>query len=181
LVPGGGGLKELVRRVISPVAAQEQGDPLAAANRLLQMVGMAKTSTSAAEAREMGFLGSRDRVVMHRDHLLSEAKQEVLSMVADGYLPPPPAKLWAGGRDLLAALDIAVWSLAQGGWASEHDALVARKIAWILAGGDLSSPQWVDEDYFLALERDAFAELVATQKTQARIRHMLETGKPLRN
>ena len=181
LVPGGGGLKELVRRVISPVVAQEQGDPLQAANRLLQMVGMAKTSTSAPEAREMGFLSSQDRVVMHRDHLLSEAKQEVLSMVADGYLPSPPAKLWAGGRDLFAALDIAVWSLVQGGFASEHDALVARKVAWILAGGDLSAPTWVNEDYFLALERDAFAELVATEKTQARIRHMLETGKPLRN
>ncbi len=73
------------------------------------------------------------------------------------------------------------WSMQQAGWASEHDALVAEKIAWVLSGGDLSAPGWVGEEYFLNLEREAFAELVATEKTQARIRHMLETGKPLRN
>ena len=181
LIPAGGGLKELVRRAVSTVAEKQHGDPLAAANHLLETVAMAKVSTSAAEASELGFLDPRDRIIMHRDHLLYEAKQEVLSMMSDGYLPPPPARIWAGGRDLFAALKIAVWSLAQAGWASEHDALVAEKIAWILAGGDLSTPQWVDEGYFLELEREAFAELVSTEKTQARIRHMLETGKPLRN
>jgi 3-hydroxyacyl-CoA dehydrogenase len=181
LVPAGGGLKELVRRVVGPVAENSQGDPLAAANRLLETVAMAKVSSSATEALEMGFLGPRDRIIMHRDHLLFEAKQEVLAMMSDGYLPPPPARIWAGGRDLFAALKIAVWSLVQAGWASEHDALVAEKVAWVLAGGDLSTPQWVDESYFLELESEAFIELVGTEKTQARIRHMLETGKPLRN
>ena len=118
---------------------------------------------------------------MHRDHLLYEAKQEVLSMVSDGYLPPPPAPLYAGGRDLFAALKMIPWSMRQAGYASEHDALVAEKIAFVISGGDLSSPRWASEDYFLSLEREAFVELVATEKTQARIRHMLETGKPLRN
>ncbi len=180
LLPAGGGLKELVRRLVSPVMERE-GDPLPVAQKILETVAMAKTSTSAAEAGELGFLSSGDRVVMHRDHLLYEAKQEVLQMVADGHMASPPSMVYAGGRDLLAALQIAVWSLQQAGYASEHDAVVANKVAWVIAGGDLSSPAWVSGDYFLNLERDAFAELVATEKTQARIKHMLETGKPLRN
>ena len=181
LLPAGGGLKELVRRIVSPVMELKEGDPLPLAQKVLETTAMAKTSTSAAEAREMGFLGPHDRIVMNRAHLLYEAKQEVLEMVADGYLAPPPAAVYAGGRDLLAALEVMVWSLAQAGYASEHDALVARKIAFVIAGGDVSAPAWASEEYFLELEREAFAELVATEKTQARIRHMLETGKPLRN
>ena len=181
LLPAGGGLKELVRRIVTPVMVQKESDPLPAAQKVLETVAMAKTSTSAAEAREMGFLGPHDRIVMNRDYLLHEAKQEVLQVVSDGYLPPPPAEIYAGGRDLLAALEIVVWSLQQAGYASEHDALVAEKIAFVIAGGDLSSPAWVGDDYFLDLEREAFAELVATSKTQARMEHMLKTGKPLRN
>ncbi|MEM7585619.1 MAG: 3-hydroxyacyl-CoA dehydrogenase/enoyl-CoA hydratase family protein [Acidobacteriota bacterium] len=181
LLPGGGGLKELVRRIITPAMAIKEADPLPLAQKVLEGVAMAKTSTSAAEARELGFLSSHDRIVMNRDHLLHEAKQEVLSMVADGYLPPQPASLYAGGRDLLAALKIIPWSMVQAGFASEHDALVAEQVAFVIAGGDLSSPGWVSEDYFLELEREGFAALVSTEKTQARIRHMLETGKPLRN
>jgi 3-hydroxyacyl-CoA dehydrogenase len=161
--------------------AVAEADPLPLARRLLETVAMAKVSSSAAEARELGFLGPHDRIVMHRDHLIYEAKQEVLTLVADGYMPPPPARLYAGGRDLYAALRIGIWSLEQAGFASVHDALVAGKIAFVLAGGDLSAPAWVGEEHFLELEREAFAELVATEKTQERIRHMLETGKPLRN
>ena len=181
LLPAGGGLKELVRRVVSPAMQIKEGDPLPLAQKVLETVAMAKASTSAAEAKELGFLGPNDRIVMHRDHLLYEAKQEVLQMVSDGHIAPQPSSVYAGGRDLLAALKIVVWSLQQAGYASEHDALVAEKVAWVIAGGDLSKPAWVPDDYFLQLERDAFAELVATEKTQLRIKHMLETGKPLRN
>ena len=102
-------------------------------------------------------------------------------MVADGYLPPPPARLFAAGRDLYAALKMWSWSMQQAGWASEHDARIVRKLAFVLSGSDLSAPQWVDEAYFLELEREAFLELVVTEKTRERIRHMLETGKALRN
>jgi 3-hydroxyacyl-CoA dehydrogenase len=181
LVPAAGGLKELIRRVISPAMADVGVDPLPLAQKLLETVAMAKVSSSAAEARELGFLGQRDRVVMLREHLLYEAKQELLAIAAEGYLPPPPEKLYAGGRDLYAALRLAVWSLQQAGYASEHDARVAERVAFILSGGDLSAPQWVDEEYFLELERRSFAELATTEKTQERIRHLLETGKPLRN
>lgn len=181
LLPAGGGLRELVRRVISPIMGQPHGDPLPVAQKLLETVAMAKVSGSAEEGRELGFLSQRDRVVMSREELIYEAKQEALTMAADGYTAPLPAKLYAGGRDLFAALKVAVWSLQQAGYASEHDALVAEKVAFVLAGGDASSPGWVDEDHFLALERHAFLELIQSEKTQARIEHMLTTGKPLRN
>ncbi|MEE8522987.1 MAG: 3-hydroxyacyl-CoA dehydrogenase/enoyl-CoA hydratase family protein [Thermoanaerobaculia bacterium] len=181
LVPAGGGLKELVRRSISKVMEIPEADPLPAAQKILETVALGKVSSSAAEGADWGFASAHDRVVMHRDHLLDEAKQEVLAMVAEGHLPPPPARLYAGGRDLYAALKIWVWSMQQAGYASDHDVLVAEKIAYVVAGGELSAPQWVSEEYFLELEREAFAELAATAKTQERIRHMLETGKPLRN
>ncbi|MEM1202886.1 MAG: 3-hydroxyacyl-CoA dehydrogenase/enoyl-CoA hydratase family protein [Acidobacteriota bacterium] len=181
LLPGGGGLMELVRRVITPSMGLKESDPLPAAQKALETVAMAKVSTSAEEAREMGFLTVHDRVVMHRDLLLSEACQEIFGMVADGYLPEAPAPLYAGGRDLLAAFKVAVWSLQQAGWASDHDALIAGKVGYVLAGGDASTPGHLPEEHFLRLERDAFVELVATEKTQARMKHMLETGKPLRN
>lgn len=181
LVPAGGGLKELVRRVICPAMKVEHADPLPAAQKVLEMVGTARVSSSAAEAFELGFFSPQDRVVMNRDHLLLEAKHEVIEMVASGYTPPAREPLYAGGRDLRAALGLGVWSLAQAGWASEHDAHIAQKLAGILAGGDASRESWQDEDWFLQLERQAFIALLKTEKTQARIRHMLETGKPLRN
>jgi 3-hydroxyacyl-CoA dehydrogenase len=118
---------------------------------------------------------------MNRDHLLYEARQEVLKMVAEGYAPPGPAPLYAGGRDLYAALKIGVWLMQQGGTISEHDRLIEDRLAHIISGGDLSTPQWVDERYFLDLEREMFVALAGTEKTQARIWHMVQTGKPLRN
>lgn len=179
LVPAGGGLVELVDRQIG--AAMAEGDPLPAARRILETVGTAKVSSSAAEARELGFLAGSDRIVMNRGHLLAEAKAEVLAMRAAGWTPGPPARLWAAGRELQAALRVGVWSLREAGFASEHDALVGEKIATVVAGGDATVPGWASPERFLALERDAFVALLATEKTQARIRHVLETGKPLRN
>ncbi len=180
LLPAGGGMKELNRRLLSP-AARGGGDPLPAAQKIFETVTMAKVSTSAAEAAGFGFLGTEDRVVMNRDHLLHEAKHEVQAMLSEGWVAPVEGTLYAGGRDLLAALKVVIWSLVQAGWASPHDALVAEKTAYVLTGGDASAAQWLPEEHFLRLEREAFAELVATEKTQERIRHMLETGKPLRN
>ncbi len=181
LVPAGGGLKELVRRLVTPGMQVKDADPLPLVSRILDTVGTAKVSTSAAEARTLGFLDARDRIIMNRDRLLFEAKQEVLGMVADGYTPQAPTPQYAGGRDLLAALKLAVWSLQQAGWATEHDGTVVGQVAHVIAGGDGSSAQWVDESWFLKLERDAFVKLVQDPNTQARIKHMLETGKPLRN
>ncbi|MEL7061818.1 MAG: 3-hydroxyacyl-CoA dehydrogenase/enoyl-CoA hydratase family protein [Acidobacteriota bacterium] len=181
LIPGGGGLKELVRRRITDAADRPHGDPLPAAQACLETVAMAKVSGSAEEARELGFLGTRDRVVMNRAQLLFEAGNEVLAMIDEGYERPDIDALYAGGADLRAPLEVAVWSLEQAGFASAHDAEIARTVAHVLAGGDASAPSRRPEEHFLRLEREGFVKLLRTEKTQARMRHMLETGKPLRN
>jgi 3-hydroxyacyl-CoA dehydrogenase len=182
VIPAGSGTKEMVRRIMSAgMKMSAQPIPLEFAQRIFETIGLAKVSASAAEARALGFLDNADRIVMNRDFLLYEAKQEVLNMAGEGYAPPPPAKLYAAGRDTLAALKMGLWTMQQGGYISDHDALIGQKLAYIICGGDLSAPQWVDEQYFLDLEREAFVELTKTEKTVARIWHMLQTGKPLRN
>jgi 3-hydroxyacyl-CoA dehydrogenase len=181
LVPAAGGVTALVRRILSRAMQVPYTDPLPLAQTILETVGMAKVGSSAAESAELGFLEATDRIIMNRDHLLYEAKQEVLVMVAEGYIPPVPAQLYAGSRDLYATLKMGIWLMQQSGAITEHEALVGNKLAYIISGGDLSAAQLVDEQYFLNLERQAFLELLKTEKTQARIRHMLEQGKPLRN
>ena len=183
LVPAGGGCKELVRRVVSPVVKNTpNADPFPFIQRIFDTIAMAKTSTSAEEARQWGFLTPTDRIVMNRDHLLHEAKHMVLEMAESGYRPPVRGKeIWAMGANGLAALEVMVWGARKAGYASEHDALIATKTAYILCGGKLAEPQWVDPQYVLDLEREAFMSLLGEQKTIDRIWHMLKTGKPLRN
>jgi 3-hydroxyacyl-CoA dehydrogenase len=183
LVPAGGGCKELVRRVVSPVArSAPNADLLPFMQRIFDTIAMAKVSACAEEARQWGFLTSADRIVMNRDHLLHEAKRMVLEMAESGYRPPMRSKeIWAMGANGLAALQMMIWGMKQAGYASEHDALIANKTAYILCGGKLAKPQWVDAQYILDLELEAFLSLLGEQKTIDRIRHMLSTGKPLRN
>ncbi|RME43232.1 MAG: 3-hydroxyacyl-CoA dehydrogenase/enoyl-CoA hydratase family protein [Caldilineae bacterium] len=182
LIPAGGGVKEMVRRIMNTgMRLSEYENPVNLAERIFQTIGMAKVGTSAAESRELGFLDENDRIVMNRDHLLYEAKQEVLKMAAEGYVAPAPEKVFAAGRDTLAALNVGVWMMQQGNYLSEHDALIGKHLARVICGGNLTVPQWVDEQHFLDLEREAFVELTKTEKTVARIWHMLQTGKPLRN
>jgi 3-hydroxyacyl-CoA dehydrogenase len=119
--------------------------------------------------------------VLNKDYLLAEAKREVLHLLDSGYTPLPPQKIWAAGRDALAALRMGVYTLHDGGFATDHEALIAYHLAYILCGGDLSEPGWVPEQYILDLERAAFVELCHEPKTHERIAHMLQTGKPLRN
>ena len=183
LIPGAGGCKELIRRVVSPAMKKSpNGDPLPFVQSVLMTIGTAKVSSSAEEARSFGFLGEGDRVVMNRDHLLDEAKREVLSMAADGYAPPPREKsCYAAGRDVYAALHAGIFVMQQGAYMSEYDAVISTRLASILCGRELSAAQWVDEQYFLDREREAFVALAGEPKTVERIRHMLSTGKPLRN
>jgi 3-hydroxyacyl-CoA dehydrogenase len=183
LIPAAGGCKELVRRVVSPVMhSTPNADPLPFLQNVLQTIGTAKVSSSAEEARSLGFLTDADRVVMNRDHLLHEAKEEVLALAAAGYAPPARERhCYAAGRDVRAALRAGIHQLKQGGYASEYDAYLTGLLANVLCGGELTSGQWVDEQYFLDLERAAFVELAQQPKTQERIRHMLGTGKALRN
>jgi 3-hydroxyacyl-CoA dehydrogenase len=182
LIPAGGGTKELARRLVSrPLGISPDATSLPFVQKAFETIAMAKTSSSALEAQEMGFLDADDRVVMNADHLLSAARREVEDL-ADGYAPPERANnVYAAGKTARAALEVQVKTLQWGRYASEYDGVVAGHAARVLTGGDLSLPQWVTEEYLLGLERKAFLDLLKNEKTQERIRHMLETGKPLRN
>ena len=142
---------------------------------------MATVATSAVEARNHGFLGPKDRIVMNRAHLLSEAKKEVLHMLNVGYVPPAPEKIYAAGRDTLAALRAGLYMFAEGGFITEYESHIGEKLIYVMAGGDLSKPAWVSEQYILDLEREAFVSLCGEQKTQERMWHMLQNNKVLRN
>jgi 3-hydroxyacyl-CoA dehydrogenase len=131
-------------------------------------------------ARDIGILGPCDRIVMNRDHLLYEAKRTA-RYLAEGYTPPQPEKIYAAGRDAYAALLIGIDGFVEQGIATEYDAVIARKLAYVLTGGALDEPQWVDENVIEALERKMFMELLREPKTVERITHMLQTNKPLRN
>lgn len=181
VIPSGGGVKELLRRILNPAMRTENTEALPFLQRIFLLIGMAKVATSAEEARQFGFLTSCDRVVMNRDQLLAEAKKEVLHMVSSGYRPPMPEKIYATGRDALAALRAAVFIFLDGSYISEHDAKIVEKLAYVMTGGELSRPTWVEEQYILDLEREAFLSLCGEKKTQERMWHILKTGKPLRN
>ena len=182
VIPGGGGCKEMVRRNVSPHMHAANVNPSPYLQQIFEQIGFAKVSTSAVEARQMGFFAESDRIVMNSDHLLGEAKAEVLRMAADGYTPPSvKGNVYAAGRDMLANLRVGVHMLKEGGYISPHDAIIAGELACVLCGGELSQPAWMDEQYFLDLEREAFKKLCGYPKTQERIWAMLQSGKPLRN
>ena len=181
IIPGWGGCKELLRRVVNPVMRIQNGDPLPPLQQVFQTIGFAKVSMGAKEARELGFLLPSDRIVMDRDRLLGEAKREALHMAHSGYHAPVREKIYAAGRDMLAAVRLSLFQLRDGNYITDHDRLIGEKLGWVLSGGDLSGPTWVDEQYILDLERAALVELIQEPKTTDRIIHMLQTGKPLRN
>jgi 3-hydroxyacyl-CoA dehydrogenase len=181
VIPAGGGTKEIMRRVINPPMKTPDAEVLPFLQRAFLQIGQAKVATSAEEARQMGILGGCDRVVMNREHLLAEAKKEVLHLVASSYHPPAPEKIYAAGRDMLGALQVGAWSFEAGGYISEYDLQIAQKLAYVMSGGGLTKPAWVSEQYILDLEREAFLSLCGEEKTQARMWSLLNTGKPLRN
>lgn len=181
LIPAGGGCKELLRRKINPVMKNANGDVLPVLQETFQNIATAKVGTSAWEARELGFLSDQDSIVMHSHHRLARAKEKALQLAAAGARPPEVEKIYAAGRDALYALYLGIKSFQWGNYASEHDALISRKLAYVLCGGDLSAATWVDPWYILDLERQMFLELLHEEKSRERIMHMLQTGKPLRN
>ncbi|MEZ4729624.1 MAG: 3-hydroxyacyl-CoA dehydrogenase NAD-binding domain-containing protein [Caldilineaceae bacterium] len=182
IVPGWGGCKEMVRRNISPHMHATNVNPLPYLRQVFETIGFAKVSTSAFEARDLGFLAPTDEIVMNRDHQLGLAKQIVLTLTEQGYTPPVvKGTVYAAGRDVLASTQIEIYSLRAGGFISEHDAKIANQLAYVLCGGELSAPAWMDEQYFLDLERSALLSLAGEAKTQERVWYMLQNGKPLRN
>ena len=181
VIPAGGGTKEIMRRIVSSPMKTENAEVLPFLQRAFLQIGQAKVSTSADEARQMAILNPQDRIVLNRDHLLAEAKREVLHMAAFGYHPAAPEMVYAAGRDMLGALCVSAWMLREGRYISEYDLHVAGKLAHVLCGGELTRPQWVSEQYILDLEREAFLSLCGEGKTQARMWALLQTSKPLRN
>ncbi len=181
VIPAGGGTKEYMRRIINPPMKTESCEPFPFIQRAFLQIGQAKVATSAYEARDMVILGPCDRIVMHREHVLTEAKKEVIYLAASGYRPPAPEMIYAPGRDMYGAMKIGAWSFKEGKYITDYDAHIATKLAYVMAGGCLTKPQWVSEQYILDLEREAFLSLCGEEKTQARMWSLLQTGKPLRN
>jgi len=179
LIPAGGGTKELLARAME--AAPADGDPLPHVQRVFETIGFAKVSTSGPDAKRIGYLRDGDAITMNRDRLLAEAKAEALQLAKDFTPSQPRAAIRVGGEGVLAALKLGVHLAWRAGRISDHDAVIGRKLAWILAGGNLTHPSTLTEQQVLDLEREAFLSLCGERKTLERIAHTLKTGKPLRN
>jgi 3-hydroxyacyl-CoA dehydrogenase len=149
--------------------------------KVFELIGMAKVSTSAEDARNLGLLHKADRVSMNPERLLHDAKTLALSLVASHSPGAPRSDVKVSGDAGYAAMKLAAWSMREAGFISEHDYIIGEKLAYILSGGRGLGEPVVSEQHLLDLEREAFLSLCGMDKTQARIQHMLKTGKPLRN
>lgn len=181
VIPGGGGTKEFALRASDSFFEGDVMIPTLIER--FKGIAMANVSTSGWEGYKNGTLiKSRDKIVVNKDRNISEAKEMVLQMASDGYVMPiKRTDITVLGRGGMAALYAAANELKRGHYASEHDIKIAKKIAYVLCGGDLTGTQQVSEQYLLDIEREAFLSLVGEQKTMERIQHMLQTNKPLRN
>jgi 3-hydroxyacyl-CoA dehydrogenase len=184
LIPGAGGVKEMAVRATDglPEGSQVPVDLTPFIFKAFENIAMAKVSTSVEEARENGFLRPSDGVTLNRDHLIQDAKDEVLHQAKMGFKRAQRRTDVRVGGDATAAVLVAgVQGLVRSGYASEYDLKIATKLAHVLTGGHVATGTKVSEQYLLDLEREAFLSLVADPKTQERIQHMLTTNKPLRN
>jgi len=179
LIPAGGGCAEMLRRHTD---GRSIGADLTQPTRaVFQRIATAKVSNSAAEARQWRYVSSENGITMNRDRLLAEAKQAAVALAASAYEPPEPTEILVGGRGVRAALELGAWMMRQAEWASDYDVFIAKKLAHVLAGGDLTQASYVSEDYLIGLEREAFLSLCGEKRSQQRMEHILKKGKPLRN
>jgi 3-hydroxyacyl-CoA dehydrogenase len=189
LIPGGGGTKEMLIRANEHAAGGEDLDLFHAMKPVFETIATAKVGTSAEDSRALGFLRREDGVSMNRDRLVGDAKEAALALVRAGYKPlaaswqegAQSTQIRVLGEQFLASAKLVIHMMQRGGYISDYDAHVGRKLANILAGGPLTSPQLVSEQYVLDLEREAFVSLCGEKKTQERMAFTLKTGKPLRN
>jgi 3-hydroxyacyl-CoA dehydrogenase len=183
LIPAGGGTKEMLLRCtegIPPGVAD--ADLLPFVRQAFETVAMAKVATSAKEAQRLGYMRPTDKITINRDYLIYNAKKTVLDLVAEGYRPPRPKKnIKVMGEKGFALLQMGLFYMREGGYISEHDEKVAKKVAHVMTGGNLPDGTEVTEQYILDLEREAFISLCGEPKTQERMQYTLKTGKPLRN
>lgn len=181
LIPGGGGTKEYTLRASDRYVKDDV--ELNAYRENYLNIGMAKVATSAVEAFNNGlFIKGRDAISMNKDRQISDAKRKAIMLAEEGYQRPiERTDIKVLGKQALAMFKVGAFQMVEGNYISEHDQLISEKLAWIMAGGDLSAPTLVSEQYLLDLEREAFLSLCGERKTLERIQHMLRTGKPLRN
>lgn len=181
LIPGGGGTKEMTVRAMAQLPTP-QSDPLPYIQKAFEAVALAKVSTSGPDAMRIGYLAPTDAFTMNRERLITDAKAKALERAREGYhAPAPRTAIPVGGESVTAALSLGVHLAWRAGRASDHDALIGRKLAHIFGGGALPHATTVSEQYLLDLEREAFMSLLGERKTLERIQHTLKTGKPLRN
>ncbi|NCC94863.1 MAG: enoyl-CoA hydratase/isomerase family protein, partial [Opitutae bacterium] len=182
LLPGGGGCLNLYKKMIAGIPENVTDVDLAKFFVPCFMnIAMAKISSSAAEARANGFLGPQDRIVFNRDLLIGEAKREVLRMIEDGYAPPVRRPIRVFGEAAQGMIQAELFNMQGAGFVSEYDVFLARRIAYVISGGEARTNAMIDEQTILNLERQAFCDFWRQEKTQARVAQMLTTGKPLRN
>lgn len=188
LLPGGGGCKEMTLRAVDaaqsirPDGRGESVEMMEAMKKAFETVAMAKVSTSAFEARGLGFLNRADQITMNRERVLTDAKARALELARTGYRAPVPrTDVPAPGENILATLKLGVHLMRQGEFISDHEVKIATKVAEVLCAGALTPGTPVSEQYLLDLEREAFKSLCGERKTQERIQFTLKTGKPLRN
>ena len=189
VIPAGGGCKEMFIRNTEHLFEVQKGGvypkqielmPFVA--RAFETIAMAKVSTSGPEAVKLGYLRPTDKMTVNRDYLIEDAKRTVLAMNMEGYTPPRALdEIRVPGENTFAMLKLALWTLHEQGFATDHDVTVGTKLAYVLCGGNVLEYTKVSEQYLLDLEREAFLSLCGDPKTQARMQHMLTTGKPLRN
>jgi len=182
VIPAAGGTKEMLLRNLDGIPPDSDADLFPFVKRAFETIGLAKVSTSAVDAKCVGYLRLADGITMNRDHLIADAKRSVLAMVQEGYkMPTPRTDIPVLGESALAALKLGMHLMKRAGRISEYDMHVGTKLAYVLCGGDLTSRQLVSEQYLLDLEREAFVSLCGEKKTQDRIAYMLKNGKALRN
>jgi 3-hydroxyacyl-CoA dehydrogenase len=188
LLPGGGGCKEMTIRAIHkathirPHGRGESVELMEAMKQAFETVAMAKVSTSAMEARNLGFLSTGDNITMNRERVLSDAKERALELIHEGYRALiPRSDIPAPGESILATLKLGVHIMRNGEYISDHEVKIANKVAEVLCGGNVTPGTLVSEQYLLDLEREAFKSLCGEKKTQERIQYTLKTGKTLRN
>jgi 3-hydroxyacyl-CoA dehydrogenase len=180
LIPAGGGVTEMVARGVSGLP-RANTDVLPFVQQVFETIGFAKVSTSALDARRLGFVGEADRITMNRERLMSDAKTLALERARDGYQRPARRTIPVGGDSVLAALKLGIHLAWRAGRISDHDAVIGRALALVMAGGSLPQAATVGEQHLLDLEREAFLKLCGERKTLERIQYTLKTGKTLRN
>lgn len=181
LIPAGGGTTEMARRVAARIPAGVPADPLPIFRWGFETIAMAKVATSAEEAREIGLLRESDRISMNPDRLLLDARATARHLADQGYAPPPETPVRVIGRKGKAAVEAILHNLRVGNHITDHDLHVAERLAHVMCGGDVPEGSEVSAAYLLDLEREAFLHLLGQPKSQARMRNVLKTGKPLRN